>query len=285
VVRKRTLSNIVLLVIAASLAAFIAFTPEEEPQVVALEPLSGENPRAISRIHLELSAGGTIKLRRTDGSWDLVVPMDIAANDLRVNALLGVLEAPVHARIDASAQSLGRFGLAPAQARVLLDDQEVLFGDTEPIHGRRYLLFDGRVALLDDAYFSHLSSTAANYVHPALLGREPKLQSIVLPDLRIYRIAGEWHADAGARNATGDAITRLADAWRQAQATAVRSYEQSLDWSGVVVVELADEELRFDLAHTEFELILGRADLGIQYHLTKRAGARLLRIEPAFKAP
>jgi len=85
-VRKTTLSNIVLLVIAAALAAFIAFTPEEAPQRVVLEPLSDEDPRAVSRIHLELSAGGTIELRRTEGSWDLVEPLAIAANDFRVSA-------------------------------------------------------------------------------------------------------------------------------------------------------------------------------------------------------
>ena len=283
--RKRTLSNIVLLAIAAGLGAFIALIPEKEPEVVVLEPLSDEDPRAISTIQLEPSAGGTIKLRRTDGTWELEAPINIAANDFRINALLGVLEAPVHARIDASEQTLGRFGLADGEARVLLDDKEILFGTTEPIHGRRYLLFDGRVALLDDAYFSLLSSSAANYVHPALLGRQPSLRSIVLPDVRIYRHANTWRIDAGDKEADDDAIVRLADTWRQARATAVRPYVPSLDWSDVIVVELADEELRFDLAHTDFELILGRADLGIQYHLTKRAGARLLRIEPSPAAP
>ena len=43
--------------------------------------------------------------------------------------------------------------------------------------------------------------------------------------------------------------------------------------------------MRFDLAHTAFELILGRADLGIQYHMTKGAGAGLLGIAPADDAP
>ena len=129
---------------------------QAERELVVLEPLSDENPRTVSRIHLELSAAGTIELRRTNGTWDLVEPMHISANDFRVNALLRVLEAPVHARIDTDGQQLGRFGLAPAQARILLDDKEVLFGDTEPIHGRRYLLYDGKVVLVDDAFFSHI---------------------------------------------------------------------------------------------------------------------------------
>ncbi len=73
-----------------------------------------------------------------------------------------------------------------------------------------------------------------------------------------------------------DSILMLVDAWRHAQATAVRPYEQSLDWKDVIRIELADGDLRFDLAHTDYELILGRPELGIQYHMTKGAGARLL---------
>jgi len=277
-VRKRTLSNIVLLVIAAGLAIFIAIAPEEEgaEALVVLEPLSGENPRAVSRIRLEPSAGGMFEPRRTDGAWDLVYPMHIAAYDFRVNPLLRVLEAPVHARIDSDGQQLGRFGLAPAQARILLDDKEVLFGDTEPIHGRRYLLYDGKVVLVDDAFFSHIRSSAANYVNLALLGRDPSPQSFVLPGIHLYRDAGNWRLDSDDENVDADSISILVDTWRHAQATTVRPYEQSLDWNDVIRIELADGDLRFDLAHTEYELILGRPELGIQYHLTKGAGARLL---------
>ena len=58
-------------------------------------------------------------------------------------------------------------------------------------------------------------------------------------------------------------------------------YEPSLDWKERIHVKLADSDLRFDLARTEYEVILGRPELQIQYHLTKATGARLLALEPA----
>jgi hypothetical protein len=269
----------VLLVVVAGLAALIALAPDREARR-ALEPLSNENPRAVSRIRLDPGAGGRIELHRVEGVWNLVDPIRIAANDFRVNALVGVLEAPVHARIDGPPEDLARFGLTSPQGRIVLDDTEILFGDTEPIHGRRYLLHDGRIALVDDAFFSHLSSSAANYVYPALLGRNPSPRNILLPGLRVYRQAGDWRMDSPHANASTDAIEKLVDAWRQAQATAVRPYEPSLDWSDEIRVEQADGNLRFALARTEYELILGRPELGIQYHLTKATGARLLGTPP-----
>ncbi|GMQ76985.1 MAG: hypothetical protein BMS9Abin01_2290 [Gammaproteobacteria bacterium] len=273
--KRRTLTIVVLLLVVAGLAVFIALTPDKQARL-ALEPLGSESPRAVSRIRLKLGEGATMELRRTDGVWQLVEPIRIAANNFRVQGLLRVLEAPVHARIDAAPQQLARFGLAPARARLLLDETEILFGDTEPLYGRRYLLYDGKVALVDDAYFSHLSSSAANYVNLALLGRDPQPRNIVLPDFRVYRDAGNWRLDSDHGKVAAESITRLVDTWRHAQATAVRPYQPSLDWNDVIRVELADGDRRFDLARTEYELILGRPDLGIQYHLTKGTGARLL---------
>jgi hypothetical protein len=282
-VGQRTLINLALLLMVAGLALVIALAPDEEPPL-ALELLSNEDPRAVSRIRLKQAAGTAIELRRVDGSWRLVEPMGIAANDFRVQTLVQILEAPVHTRIDAPPRQLARFGLAPPRARILLDEKEVLFGDTEAIHGRRYLLYGGKVALVDDTFFSHVSSNAANYVNLALLGRDPDPQSLRLPGIRVYRDAGDWRLDSDGGNVDADSISMLVDAWRHAQATAVRPYEQSLDWNDVIRIELADGELRFDLAHTRYEVILGRPELGIQYHLTKGGGARLLGIKAADKS-
>jgi len=135
------------------------------------------------------------------------------------------------------------------------------------------------------AYFSLLSSSPANYVNPAVLGRDPQPRNIVLPDFRVYRDAGNWRLDTDDGKVAAESITRLVDAWRYARATAVRPYQPSLDWNDVIRVELADGDLRFDLARTEYELVLGRPDLGIQYHLTKGTGARLLSIAPSNGTP
>ena len=273
--KKRTLTNIALLLVAAGLAAFIASLPEgENPS--PLEPLSHENPRAVSHLRLELGEDRIIELRRDDGKWRLVAPLNIAANDFRIDALLRVLQAPVYARIAVDADELGRFGLAHPRARALLDDTEILFGDIEAINGRRYLLYHGQVALVDDRYFSHLSSSAANYVDPALLAGRPGLRSIALPKFRIYRDADRWRVDPDDGSMSADDISALAEAWRNTQATAVRSLEPSLPWRDEVVIELTDESVHFDVAHTKYEVILGRRDLAIQYHLTKATGARLL---------
>lgn len=277
---SRARLNLVLLVIVVGLAIIISLAPENDvgPN---LEPLSHEDARAISRIRLELATGETIELRRSGDEWRLIEPMKIAANAFRVDTLLTVLGAPVHTSIDAPAESLSRYGLAPPRARLELDNLEILFGDTEPIHGRRYLLYDGRVALVDDAYFSYLASSAANYVDLTVLGPNAKPRRIELPDRSLYRDGDSWRAGGAVSDIGADEIARVVQAWRNARATAVRPYDPSLNWSYSIRVELAEEEISFDVAPTEYEFILGRRDLGIQYHLTKGAGARLLGVEPA----
>ena len=266
--------NLILVVIVAGLAAFIALAPENDTPD-ALERLSSETSRSVSHVRLHLGTGETIELRRSNGEWRLVEPIHAAANAFRVDTLLTVLGAPVHTRIDAPPEALPRYGLEPPRARLELDDLEILFGDTEPIHGRRYLLYDGRVALVDDAYFSHLASSAANYVDPALLGPKADPIRIELPDRSLYRDGDTWRQET-MNSASGGDIEPLVEAWRRAQATAVRPFEPSLAWSDSIRIELPDGHLSFDLARTEYEVILGRRDLGVQYHLTKAGGARLL---------
>lgn len=241
--------NVVLLVVAAGLAALIVVVPEEE-EAPALEPLTRGSTEEIFSIRIEKAGEETIALRRRDGAWDLVEPLAMDANDFRVNTLLGVLSAPVHAWIDAKPSELHRFGLSSPLARILLNDDAILFGTTEPIHGRRYLLHDGRIALVDDAYFSHLSSSAANYVNPKPLGRDAE------------------GAD-------------VPESWRNASATAVRPYEPGLDWSEQIAVKVGADERIFDVARTEYEVVLARPELGIQYHLTRAAGERLLDHPPS----
>ena len=275
---RRARLNLLLVLIVAGLAAIIALAPQLDAPV-EVERLSSESARAVSRIRLHTGTGGSIELRRANGGWRLVEPLRAAANGFRVNTLLTVLGAPVHTRIDAPRESLGRYGLDPPRARLELDDLEILFGDTEPIHGRRYLLYDGRVALVDDAYFSHLASSAANYVDPALLDRDAQPSRIDLPGRSLIRDGDAWRQEPADSDAAGGDVEGLAQAWRGAEATAVRPYEPALDWRGTVRVELPGGEVTFDIARTEYEVVLGRRDLGIQYHLTKGTGARLLGVE------
>ena len=267
--------NLALLAIVAGLAAFIALAPENDAPET-LEKLSSENPHDVSHIRLHLDAGETIELRRSNGAWRLVEPIRAAANAFRIDTLLAVLGAPVHLRIDAPPGSLSRYGLQPPRARLELDDVEILFGDTEPIHRRRYLLYDDRVALVDDAYFSHLASSAANYVDPILLESNAHPKRIELPGLILYREGDVWRRTPADSEIGDDDIQTVVKAWERAQATAVRPLEPSLDWSESIRIQLSGSDVTFDLARTEYEIILGRRDLGIQYHFTKSAGTRLL---------
>ena len=267
--------NLILVVIVVGLAAFIALAPENDTPA-ELDRLSSEDSRGVSHVRLHLGTGTTIELRRSQDGWRLVEPIQAAANAFRVDTLLTVLGAPVYTRIDAPREALSRYGLEPPRARLELDDVEILFGDTEPIHGRRYLLYNGGVALVDDAYFSHLASSAANYVDPVLLGAHVNPVRIELPGRSLHRDGDTWRQETTGSASGGEDIEKVVAAWRGAQATAVRPYESSLDWRDTIRIELAEGDLTFDLARTEYEVILGRRDLGVQYHLTKAAGARLL---------
>ena len=191
---RRTLLNLVLLLIVAGLALFIALAPREVAESTRA-PLTSLDATGISRIVIEPADAERIEIVRSEHGWRLVHPLDAPANEFRVLALLALLGAPVHARFEAENHELARYGLAPPRVRVRLDDTRLDLGDTEALDGRRYVARGSEVALVDDVHLRHLDARPASFVSPAPLGPEPVIVEIRLPQLRVRHEAGRWRLD------------------------------------------------------------------------------------------
>lgn len=276
---RRTLVNVALLLVVAGLAAFIALAPRDV--VESPPPFTSLDPAAVSRVIVEQRDGDLVELVREEESWRLVRPMDLPGNAFRIHALLRLLRAPVHADFEATGADLARYGLAPPRTRVQLGEAVFLLGDTEPLHGRRYVAHGDRIVLVDDVYIQHVGAGATSFVSPSPLGPEPGITEIRLPGLRVHRVDDRWRIEPARADVGADSVVGLVDAWRGAQATAVQPYDPALAWQDRVSITLGDRTLDFDLARTEHAILLGRRELGIQYRLTRRGGERLLDLAPA----
>jgi hypothetical protein len=84
---------------------------------------------------------------------------------------------------------------------------------------------------------------------------------------------------------SADAPQILIDAWKNASALWVRSYQRAAG-SKPVTVTLADgQTLVFELRQAEGETLLARPDLGLQYQLPEETAQPLLELAPPDKAP
>lgn len=159
--------NLVLAGVVALLALTVLFAPdparESEPG-----PLTALDPETLPRIHIHRGSDDTLAFRRTADGWRMTDPYGIAADRGRLQALARLASTPSRRSFPAAGVDLAELGLAPAPLHLELDGLTLEIGGTEPIRGRRYLLLEGRIHLIDDRFQHHLLAAATAFVdrHP-----------------------------------------------------------------------------------------------------------------------
>jgi hypothetical protein len=274
----RTLLNLALLAAVGVLLVLAIYEPGiEAPPPVPV--LSSIDPAGITRLRVERRDQPTVRLVKAASGWRMVEPYALAANDYRARALLEVSRAPSHWQRPAGGLDLDRFSLDNPKASLYLDDIRIDFGGTESLTGRRYVRLGDTVHLITDRVFHHLLASAANFVDDRLLAPGSEPVAITLPDRRLVRRNGAWALEPEDASVGADVLTQTVNAWRQAQAIEVRPLENAESGQDVSV-ELAgaDTPIRFRVRETESEVILGRPDVGVQYHFTPSGAASLLEL-------
>jgi hypothetical protein len=153
--------NAGLLAIVLVLAAVLWLAPKPDPE---LKPFAHINPDGISRIEIIVAQQPPAQLQRLDGEWR--VPGDTSArlDAQRLRNLLNMLNVSVEQEYAAADLKLEEFGLEPAAAILKIDDETLYFGATEPLSGRRYVLYGPKLYLLADTHYPLLSRGVGNLI-------------------------------------------------------------------------------------------------------------------------
>lgn len=288
--------NLALLGGVALLLLVVVYQPglhkaQPLPRITALVPAH------ITHLRIERDGAAPIALERKAQDWIMTAPVRMPANAFRVETVLQLAQAESHARLDAATLRLAEFQLDPPRARLWLDDVELAFGAAEPLSGRRYVRVGDSVHLISDTVYFDLIGEFTAFADSALLAPDSRLTQLDLPAMRLVRLhEGGWmQAPNRAQvppepEVSMDMINALLDAWRHARAIQVRPYAAPADRSVVldnvifIHLEGAEQPLRFDIVSRAPELVLARADLGVEYHLPAASARKLFSLS-AHAAP
>ena len=165
--------SLVLLVLAGTLGAFIAFV--ERPLRLAREAVEdrrvfpGLDPAAIGAVEVQITGRPPIRAERTNGGWTLTRPIQRPAEGFRVDALLTNL-ADLHwegrlraAELDGRAETMEGFGLADPRATITLHLAD----------GTLQLLIGTNTATGDQIYLRQSGGTEVYLVSPRPLWTVP----------------------------------------------------------------------------------------------------------------
>lgn len=276
---KRTLINLAMAAVLGGLVLLAVNRPGlETPTQPA--PLTQLDREQVDRIVVNRAGQPEIRLQRQRGQWQLQAPYQAPGNGFRLTRLLELLSLTPARSYTIDQLDLSQLGLDRPVLRVRFNDTEIAFGRLNPLDQTRYIRLAGQIHLIPDDFFELLNGPVTGLVDTALLPERAEIAAIVLPNQHTLREqGGKWVLTPAAVHA-GDAVQGLLTHWRHDRALTVTEYDGNEQPQGQVRIELkgVPSPVLFDVLGTEPELVLGRPDLRLAYHMSDGSEQKLLTL-------
>ncbi|MBE9559867.1 MAG: DUF4340 domain-containing protein [Proteobacteria bacterium] len=270
--QQKNLLNLILLIVAISLASVIYFSEKKNTD---LEKLSTINTDEITSIIIQHKQNTTSILRQKNNSWQIERPVTIAANDFRINSILKLINAPVHSKYSIDETDLTSLGLNKPGTSIKFNDQTIAFGIINPATNLRYIRLDKTVYTIEDVYYPLLSSNFGTLVSLNLLPKTERIEKLILINQTISR--NEKGFLKSNIDISADTINKTIDHWLHDQAFAVHEY-MTREALGEVFIYLEGQQqpINYLITDTDPWLILARPEIGLEYHLDIEAYNNLI---------
>lgn len=268
---RRGWLNVGMLAAVASLVVVWVLAPDADGPPLPL--LTDVDVAALTELRVEAPGQTPAVLRRQGGVWRLAAPVDSAADPAQVERVLGLFTALSVQQYSLGEQEPAVFGLEPPKAVLGGGGVILVFGKLDPLNYRRYVQVGDVLHLIQHSDISMLTAGWPLFVDTRLVAPEHEIVALTLPEVGVVRRRdGHWQVEG---DAPAD-VEALVQAWREVRAVAVERLTP-VETSRFVMIEYAGEvaPLRLSVISEEDGLVLGRADLGVEYHFTAAQARRL----------
>jgi hypothetical protein len=174
---RRWLANLVLLLVLALLSLGVRheLAREGRPQTLA-----GVDPKDLRLIEVDRDGEPRIRIERGPDGWRLLEPLEVDADQARLERLLEIAGSPVQRSFPEQSAALGELGLAPSKLRLRLDGLTLAFGGLDPWSQQRYVAADGLVHLIEDRFYHLLIAPPIDFVSrsPLPAGQPPAFATL-----------------------------------------------------------------------------------------------------------
>ncbi|HZV99602.1 MAG TPA: DUF4340 domain-containing protein [Methylophilaceae bacterium] len=283
--KSRWLVNLVLLALVAGIVAFLYLRPEPKSQAQQSHEISALKLSDFSRLRVEFPAKAPVVFEKVDGYWRLVQPYKTRADQLSVQRILSIVAARSSEKF--AATDLARFGLDNPSVKVKMDNEEFLFGTFNPVTGEQYVAYKDSVYLVPTTYAEAASVQATELIDKNPLKPTEKIAGFDFSRLEQWEEArlnldlvdGKWKVSVPNAKPVQNEINEWLDTnWKQPTATSVEPYtpDRKTVYPSFEIKLQGGGKVHFDKLQESPELLLGRPDEGLIYHLPQDAGFSML---------
>ena len=123
-----------------------------------------------------------------------------------------------------------------------------------------------------------LTTNATFFADPKILPTDMKIDAIQFPSNRMELINDNWQTQK-LIDMEPEQLKKIVFSWNEATAVSVSKYMKPVKKSSITVSSSDGITIKFFIVSTKPYLILGREDIGIQYHLGNDESEKLLLTE------
>ena len=274
--KNRLWINLGLLGLIVILTIFVLSDGQETEK--ELQRLSTIDKNTIKQIQVFRKDLDNFQFDKKDNDWFLTSPQQYRANSARINAMLRMLEVESHVQLNPADVDLKQLGLEDSIVTMKLNDHVFKFGNTDAIDQRRYVLFQNKIHLTNDSLYQQLMTNAAFFADPDLIPDGFKISSIEYPDNMLENVNGQWQLRT-LMDIKPEQLKRIPFNWENAQAISAEAFKQPEETASIKINSSENKQIQYVIVKKEPHLVLGRKDLGIQFHMGSDQTSKLLLIE------
>lgn len=278
---KRKQLNLLLLAVTALLVLAVTLSGEEETIAPSLTALDSETIKHIEVRHRDVPP---IRLDKGEQGWALTAPVQIAADELQVDALTALAYRETSAEYLASEVDLVKLGISPPQWVIQLDDTELHFGNKEPLQDRRYVQVADKVFLATDPPSTALDADYSDLVHALLMPEgTAAITRIETAQFTLQKSDDvHWQVTPSAAGKGADARAKLLAHWENARSLWRNRFDPATDKpikGDFVRVSFGDQQVEYQVIQRDPQLKLLRTDLNVVYTLAPKYGTDLFELQ------
>ena len=227
-------------------------------------------PENIQTVAIQ-TADNNLTLTRKGSQWYFEKPFRWPANSITLERLISIVNNDTESKLAAAETDLGPLGLQFPGAIMTLNNTRILFGATNNIGKRRYIMVGSTVFLLPDLHLHFITQGIGGLVDLRLLPRSISINSLKLAGLSLGKNEdGEWHSNTPG-NVEADRLNQLINNWQTLDAGSIKIYNKTEIPLQKIIAGLEDgSQIEFYLMSIKPELVIARPDLGLQYHFGEK---------------
>ena len=272
--RKNWITLGVMFSLVAGLSLFAWLKPPKSPSNAV--PVSAHKAATAQALKVMREGKTLAVLEKRGNVWHLNEPFKAPADDFQVARLLAVREAQA---TTSYTPDLARYELAQPRAALEIDGERYTFGAINNVTQEQYLLTSNTVYAVGLRYGAAIPNHAATLARRTVFAPGDKLVKFEFGIYTIAQDAMKWTITPAAE-LTQDMSNRWVAQWREGSALRVEPADDRKPVRELFISLIDGKRIAIGVVQSEPELIVRRADLGLQWVYTGDIGRQMLMPPP-----